>query len=155
MRLESDFRFHGPRNRVWEVLFDPGVLAHAFPGVRRLERVGPEEYRGTLEVGAGPVRAGSFEIEVRVRDSDPPRSCTLEVRGEGEMGRARGTGRFVLDEPAADVTAMHYVAELELGGAVARLGRFLLEPAARALARQGLGALDRELRRRIGTREGR
>lgn len=154
MRLESDFRFHGPRERVWEALLDPELLAHALPGVRELRRVGEDEYRGRVEVGAGFLRAGSFQVRVHLRDPDAPRSCTLEVKGSGEAGAVQGVGRFELREPSPGVTHMRYVADLEVGGKVARTPRFLLETAARALARQGLVALDRALRARLASAGG-
>ena len=44
MKLAGEHRFAAPRERVWQALLDPEVLAGTLPGFQRLERVGDNEY---------------------------------------------------------------------------------------------------------------
>ena len=42
MILSGTFTFNGPRQKVWDLLQDPGVLAKALPGTERLTMSGPD-----------------------------------------------------------------------------------------------------------------
>jgi carbon monoxide dehydrogenase subunit G len=56
-----------------------------------------------------------------------------------------------LSNGAAGGTTMRYRAELPVGGTLAAVGQRLLDSAGRIMSRQGLKALNKELRARLAT----
>ena len=50
MRVTGSAVVRAPRERVWEALADPAVLARALPGCRELEPVGADAYRVRVAV---------------------------------------------------------------------------------------------------------
>ena len=62
MKIEGEHVFKGPRQEVWEMFYDPEILASALPGTQSLKQVNKNEYEGTLTLRLGPV-SGSFAGE--------------------------------------------------------------------------------------------
>ena len=119
---------------VWDALLDPEKLAAVIPGCHALDRVGENEYRAEVSVGAGPVK-GRFKATVILSDMDPPNAATLTGALTGLLGLSEGTGRVTLT-PRDGGTALAYDYGIEVSGTVAAVGGRMLEGAARALVRQ-------------------
>jgi 2-furoyl-CoA dehydrogenase large subunit len=119
------------RERVFQMLVDPGVLKRVLPGCHALERVGGNAYRADVSLGAGPVR-GRFDAEVRLSELSRPHHAALEGRVLGALGAAHGTGRIRLSE-VPDGTRADYDYEIAVSGTVAAIGGRMLDGAARAL----------------------
>ncbi|MDX1623538.1 MAG: carbon monoxide dehydrogenase subunit G [Gemmatimonadota bacterium] len=149
MRIEGEFTFDGPREEVWELLHDPDVLARALPGTETLERVGENVYAGEMRVGVGPFTAGSYDVEVRLEEQVPPERYTMIVDGRGSLGFARGKAEVELEEEGSNRTRMRYASDLQVGGKVAGVGQRLLDSVGRGMTKQGLEALNEELRARL------
>lgn len=141
MRLEGEHRFAAPRQRVWEALLDPEVLAGTLPGFQRLDRVGDNEFAGLLALGIGPVQ-GRFEGRVKLSDLAAPVSYSLHMEGRGTPGYMEGSGTIHLSD-AGDGTLLRYAVDVEIGGRIAGLGQRVLEMTGRMLTRQALQSLDR------------
>ena len=90
MILSGTFTFNGPRQKVWDLLQDPGVLAKALPGTERLTMSGPDRYEGVMKVSIGPMTAAKFDVTVTLADKQPPERFTLQIDGKGGVGFARG-----------------------------------------------------------------
>ncbi len=148
MKLEGEYIFNGPRDRVWDIIRDPEVLATALPGTQRLNKVSESEYEGTMHVRIGPV-AGDFAGRLVVSDEVPPERCTLTVEGRGAPGFASGTGRVRLLEQEDGTTLLSYEGEMQIGGKLAGVGQRLLDTASKSLIRQGLEALNSALQAQI------
>jgi len=147
--VEGAFTFEGPREAVWDLLQNPDVLVKALPGAKRLVRSGEDRYEGVMRVGVGPVTAAEFAVAVAVRDKVPPQRYALDVDSKGAVGFTRGTARVELEALADGRTRLKYTAELQVGGKIAGLGQRLLDQAAKLMTRQGLEALNQELRTRL------
>jgi uncharacterized protein len=152
MIVEGTFSFAGPRDTVWRLLLDPEVLVKTLPGAKRLTRTGPDRYEGVMQIGVGPVTAAEFQVAVTLADQVPPERYAMLVDGKGTLGFALGAAQVELAPEGADATRMTYRAELQIGGKIASVGQRLLDSAAKVLTRQGLEALNRELRSRLGAR---
>jgi len=148
MKLEGEYLFNGPREKVWEIVRDPEVLATALPGTQSLNKVGDNEYEGTMQVRIGPV-AGNFAGRLIVSDEVPPESCTLTVEGRGAPGFATGSGHVYLLEQEEGTTLLKYEGEIQIGGKLASVGQRLLDTASKSLIHQGLEALNSALQARI------
>ena len=119
---------------VWAALLDPDKLAAVIPGCHALDRVGENDYRADVSIGAGPVK-GRFRAEVGLSDMDPPNAATLSGTLTGPLGLSEGSGRVTLS-PEDGGTALGYDYRIGVSGTVAAVGGRMLEGAARALVRQ-------------------
>ena len=149
MILEGEFGLDGPQALVWDLLQDPEVLVKALPGAKTLFRTAEDCYEGVMEVGIGPVTAARFTVKVNVKDKLPHRRMVMEVDSQGEAGFGWGTAQLELAERSGGGTLLSYRADLKLGGKIASLGQRLLESVAKTMTRQGLAALNRELKARL------
>jgi carbon monoxide dehydrogenase subunit G len=144
MRIEGEYTFNGPRERVWEVVRDPDILATALPGTQSLELVGENEYEGEIKVRIGPV-AGTFGGRLTVSNEVPPESCTLTVEGKGKVGFLKGSGDITLAEQGSNETLMKYAGEVQIGGRVASVGQRLFDSVSKSMIKQGLDKINASL----------
>ena len=149
MIVEGTFTFQGPRETVWELLQNPDVLVKSLPGAKRLVRAGEDRFEGVMQVGVGPVTAAEFTVAVTLKDKVPPQHYAMEVDSKGTLGFTRGSARVELEVLADGGTLMKYTAELQVGGKIAAVGQRLLDQVAKLMTRQGLEALNQELRARL------
>lgn len=145
MKIEGEYIFDGPREKVWEIVRDPEVLATALPGTQSLELVSEAEYAGQMHVRVGPV-AGVFAGRIVVSEEVPPESCTLAVDGRGAPGFANGIGRIHLEELEDGRTLMKYEGEMQVGGRIASVGQRLIDSASKSMIAQGLESLNNSLK---------
>ncbi len=142
MKVEGTHRIPAPRERVWQLLNDPAVLARCTPGVTRLEAADNDTYHATLTLGIGPVR-GTFEGQLRITDKTFPEQMTLEVEGSGAPGGVRAVGTLVLSHDG-DATVIDYQGEPLISGRLAAVGARLLTGVARKFAGEFFANLARE-----------
>ncbi|HUP25467.1 MAG TPA: carbon monoxide dehydrogenase subunit G [Thermoanaerobaculia bacterium] len=143
MKLSGQHLFDVDRDRLWQALLDPEVLAKTLPGTQKLERIGENEYRGSLLVKVGPVQ-GAFDGGVKLFDLDPPHGYRMEIEGRGAPGFLKGIGRLELEARGAQ-TNLRYEIDAQVGGRVAAVGQRLIESSAKVITRQGLEGLERQL----------
>ena len=143
MTLDGSHHFKAPRDRVWALFNDPGVLARATPGCERLEPVGPDEFEATLSVGVAAVK-GTYQGRLAITDKRPPEGYTLHVEGTGRPGFVKGEGRLTLAEQDGGTLAT-IKAEAQVGGLIAAVGQRLVGAAGRMLMSQFFSALEAEL----------
>ncbi len=151
MILSGTFTFEGPRDRVWEILQDPVVLAKALPGTKELTRVGEDKYRGVMKVSVGPVNAAEFAMSVELKDKVAPERFAMVIDGKGGVGFTKGTATIDLAEQPGPVTVMTYTSDVQVGGRIAAVGQRLLESVGKMMTRQALEALNKELKSRLET----
>ncbi len=144
MKLEGEYTFDGPQERVWEILRDPDTLAKALPGTKRLDLVGENEYEGEMQVRIGPV-AGTFGGKLTVSNEVPPQSLTLSVEGKGKVGFLKGSGDVELSDLGDNKTLMKYSGEVQIGGRVASVGQRLFDTVSKSMIKQGLEQLNESL----------
>jgi carbon monoxide dehydrogenase subunit G len=150
MNLDGTFTFNGPRDKVWELLQDPAVLAKALPGTERLTLTSPDRYEGVMKVSVGPMTAAKFDVVVTLSDKQPSERFAMQIEGKGAVGFSRGTALVDLKDQPGGGTLMEYRSEVQIGGRIASVGQRLIESVSRMMMRQALEALDRELRSRLG-----
>jgi uncharacterized protein len=149
MILSGTFTFDGPRDRVWDLLQDPDVLAKALPGTKTLTQVGDDRYQGVMKVSVGPVNAAEFAVNVELKDKVPPERFAMTIDGKGGVGFTKGSATIDLAEQPGPVTVMTYTSDVQIGGRIAAVGQRLLESVGKMMARQALEALNNELKLRL------
>lgn len=148
MKIESEYLFNGSRDKVWELLLDPAVMAIALPGTESLEKTSEDEYNGLMRVGVGPVN-GKFSVQIILTDKIEPESFTMNISAKGAPGFVKGIADVELSEDAENETVMKYSADLNIGGKIAIVGQRLLDTVGRSMTNQGLDSLNRELQKKL------
>ncbi|HYH46542.1 MAG TPA: carbon monoxide dehydrogenase subunit G [Thermoanaerobaculia bacterium] len=143
MKIQGEHTFEAPRELVWRALLDPDVLTRVLPGTEKLERVGDDSFRGVMNVQVGPVK-GQFQGTLQLTDLVAQESYHMKLNGSGPSGFMTGEGQISLAD-AATGTTLRYDLDAQVGGRVAGVGQRVLESSARAITKQGLEGLGREL----------
>ncbi len=151
MKLEGEHVFKGPREAVWEMFYDPEVLASALPGTQKLNMVSENEYEGAMNVRIGPV-SGSFTGKLVISDVVEPESCTLTVDGRGTPGFAKGVGRVQFVDQGDGSTLLKYEGDMNIGGALASVGQRMIDSVAKSMIRQAFETLDKALEARLAAK---
>ncbi|MFD0774738.1 carbon monoxide dehydrogenase subunit G, partial [Streptomonospora algeriensis] len=144
MKITGSATLQAPAQRVWDRMLDPEALARAIPGCERLERTGPNEYRGTVTAGVGSIK-GSFQGDVRLGDLRPAESLTMHAQGTGAPGTVNAEIGVRLNDLGEGRTELSYDAEAVVGGMVGGVGQRMLTGVARKMAGEFLSRLDEEV----------
>ncbi len=149
MKLTGTVTIARPRQKVWDALNDPVVLAKIIPACEKLERVGDDEYTVAQKLSMGAVK-GVYTGKVALRDKKPPGAPTdpagmrLEFEGKGPSAFMRGTANVSLVENG-EATELSYDSDVQIGGLLASLGSRLLEPVAKSLLGQFFQSLEKQI----------
>jgi carbon monoxide dehydrogenase subunit G len=148
VQLQGEYVIHAPRDRVWQLLNDPAVLARITPGVTELIPDGGDRYKATFVVALGPFK-NTFNGQVEVADKQPPEAMTLKVQARGSGGGVAATGRITLreDESHPGATRVAWTGEPQLTGMLATVGGRFVQGASKAQAEQFFASLEREATR--------
>ncbi len=126
MEVTATYTFDAPRQRVWELLIDPTVIAGCLPGCESMEPTGDDTYTATLTVGIAAI-TGRYTGTVQMADKVPPASYTLQVEGRGKPGFVNGSAEVSLAEDGAGgTTTVAVTGKAQVGGTIARVGQRLL-----------------------------
>lgn len=151
MKLEGEHVFNGPREAVWEMFYDPEVLASAVPGMDKLDLVAENEYEGVMNVRIGPV-SGKFQGKLSLTDVVAPESLTLNVDGRGAPGFGKGVGKATFTEQADGTTLLKYDGDMSIGGALASVGQRMIDSVAKSMIRTAFETLDKALEARLAAK---
>jgi carbon monoxide dehydrogenase subunit G len=122
MRIEDRFSIAAPRDRVWQAIRSPDIVASCLPGCHNVEVISPTSYKAKIRVQLGPIKA-DFAIDIDVISEIEFEEVRSRSRGE-EGGRASSLSSenvlrlIALD---AETTELHYSSEVAVVG---RLGKF-------------------------------
>ncbi|HTH62648.1 MAG TPA: carbon monoxide dehydrogenase subunit G [Paraburkholderia sp.] len=130
MKLADQYTLPAPPEAVWAALNDPAVLQATLPGCRSLTMLDERHFESTLQVRVGPA-AATFRGQVELLDLEPPRAYTIVGHGNaGPAGFAKVTARVRLEAHGDASTALHYDADVEIGGKLMSVGARLIQSAA-------------------------
>lgn len=136
--VEGERRFDAPRERVFELLTSPDVIAAAMPMVRGHTVVDDDHW--TAKVKPPLPLAPAITIRFEVQERRPPEHAALRAHGGG----ADVLSRFdLVDEDGA--TLMRWRTELTLSGVLGRLGGPGLDAVAQRQAERTLDEVTRRL----------
>jgi carbon monoxide dehydrogenase subunit G len=134
LKIGGSYTLPVARERAYELLQDPEILARCMPGTDHLARIGPDEYEMKMKVVMSAVQ-GLFAGKVRITDQKPPEQFRLIVEGSGKVGFMRGDGLLTLVH-ADSGTEVHYEGEVHVGGVIAGVGQRLLDTTAKIVIRK-------------------
>ena len=134
MKVAGSYTLPVARERAYELLQNPEILARCMPGTERLARTGPDEYEMKMKMVISAVQ-GLFAGKVRIADQKPPDQFRLIVEGSGKVGFMRGDGLLTLVH-ADSGTEVYYEGEVHVGGVIAGVGQRLLDTTAKIVIRK-------------------
>jgi hypothetical protein len=152
MKLDGEHVFNGPREDVWEMFYDPAVLASAVPGMDKLDVVAENVYEGVMNVRIGPV-SGKFQGKLSLTDVVEPESLTLMVDGKGAPGYGKGVGKVVFTQNPDGTTTIKYDGDMNIGGALASVGQRMIDSVAKSMIRSAFETLDKALEARLAAKK--
>ena len=136
--VSGERRFAAPRERVFELLVDPHVIAAAMPAVRGAEIDDADHWRAKVKPPL-PL-APSVTIRFEVVERRPPSHAALHAHGGG----ADVYSTFDLENDG-DGTLMRWRTELELTGILGKLAGPGLDGIAERQANRTLDEVTRRL----------
>ncbi|MCB0211166.1 MAG: hypothetical protein KDJ52_17640, partial [Anaerolineae bacterium] len=98
-------------------------------------------------IKVGPVQ-GKFQGVITLSDVNAPSSYTLHVDGKGAPGFMKASGNIKLNDQGS-ITLMEYDGTAQVGGRIASVGQRLLDSTAKALTRQSLDNLNRQVQAKV------
>jgi len=134
LKLAGHYAVPMGRERAYELLQNPGVLARAMPGCDHLALIAPDEYEMRMKMVISSIQ-GLFAGKVRIADRNWPESFRLIVEGSGKVGFMKGDGVLRLS-PADAGTEVRYEGDVQVGGMIASVGQRLLDTTSRFLIRK-------------------
>lgn len=142
---------HASRDRVWQAINDPAVLAGVIPGCEQFLELDDGYFRMTVTLGVASIK-GSYSGEVRIFDKIEPSSLTMRAAGAGGPGTIDTTVAVTLEEAADGTTRLDYDADATVGGMVGGVGQRVLTSVATKTAGKFFSAIDEVLtgRRPVG-----
>ena len=134
MKISGSYTVPVPKERAYELLQDPVVLAKCMPGTDRLVQIGPDEYEMKMKVIIASM-GGLFAGKVRLTDKNPPETFKLIVDGSGKIGFLKGEGLLHLASQS-DTTEVRFDGEVHVGGTIASVGQRLLDTTAKMIIKK-------------------
>jgi carbon monoxide dehydrogenase subunit G len=132
--IEGSHTLNAPRQRVWDVLLDPTIIAQCMPGCESMNQVAPDQFEAVMKVGVASVK-GTYKGKVIVKDKQAPSHYVLRGEGQGSPGFMRGDLTIDLQELEGR-TLLRYRAEPQVGGLIAAIGQRMLNGVAKMLVDQ-------------------
>lgn len=143
MVIKGQYTIPAARERVWEALLDPEVLARTLPGCESLESLGDNQYKMRMKLALASVQ-GLFDGKVSLEDQQPPSSYRLRVSGSGKIGFVNGSGQLQLEPFGDSETIVSYEGDVKVGGMIAAVGQRLLDMTSKMMTKRFFSALAAE-----------
>ena len=140
MTVDGSYVFNAPRERVWQLLMDPDVIASCIPGCEGLTPAGDDCYQAKVVAVVAAI-AGSYEGTVCMKDKVVPESYRLVVEGQGRHGFVNGESQITLKADGA-TTVVGVTGTMDVGGVIARVGQRLLGTVSKMMMDRFFAALQ-------------
>lgn len=143
MKVAGTHTVHASRDRVFDALHDPAILARTLPGCQELEVTGEGAYTATIHAGVASVK-GTYRGSVTLSDTVRPASYRMHAEGAGTPGTIAADAEIRLEEDG-DGTVVHYDADAIVGGMIGGVGQRMLLGVAKKTAGEFFDNVEREL----------
>jgi carbon monoxide dehydrogenase subunit G len=134
MKIEGSYTFNAPREKVWQTLLDPKIMAQCMPGCESMTEVAPDQYEATMKVGIASVK-GTYKGKVAVKEKQEPSHYVLSGEGSGGPGFMRGDVAIDLAENNGQ-TVLKYTTDAQVGGIIASIGQRMINGVAKMMMEQ-------------------
>jgi uncharacterized protein len=148
-KFEHHATIPAPIDQVWAFLMDVPSVAKCGPGVKEVEALGDDKYRGTIGVAFGPVRL-NLQGDVSITDRDDA-NHTASMRADAADKRAGGAVKAILKMSVVPTEGNPHSSELTMdtdAQIMGRIGEFG-QPLIRKKADQMVGEFAQNLTKAI------
>lgn len=155
MDLSGTYTFDTNQEAVWNILMDPDAIAKAIPGVDQFVPIEGEtdSWRVQMKVSVSAIN-GKYGGTIQLSDKEPPNQYRLNVTGEGQQSIIGGSALIHLDyNEAEQQTILHWDAEANISGKLARIGQRVVKAAANMMANRFFGSLADQIQEAEGRKE--
>jgi carbon monoxide dehydrogenase subunit G len=144
LKISGAYSIPANRQRTYQLLQDPVVLAKCMPGTDHLDKVAEDEYEMKMKMAIASI-GGLFTGKIRLADQNPPESFRLIVEGTGKIGFLKGEGLLNLaqhfdstqaDSTAGESTEVSYAGDVQVGGTIASVGQRLLDTTSKMIIKK-------------------
>lgn len=133
-----------PREQVWAYLLNMDKVASCAPGFESLEELANERWKAVVGAAIGPVKA-RFTMDVTRSQMDEPERMVMTGRGNAPGSAVKVSGDMRLSAPTADTTRMDWTASLDVSGALAKVGVYLIKGTVEKLTGQFFDCLKKDM----------
>ena len=143
-------KLNGKRNvetdpaTLWNMLMDIEILPKIVPGISKLEKIGENTYKSTLEVKFGPV-SGEFTGDMQMEDINHQRSFTLKAQQHNKLGTVNSIMKIELIPISDKETEVDFSGEVTISGLMKMMGEKVLGGVTEMLTKQFFANLDHEI----------
>lgn len=141
MKVSGTSHLSADRDAVWRALNDPAVLVRTIPGCRRLEALGGDAYKMTIDAGVGSIK-GVYDGQVRLTDQEQPGSFRMHAQGAGAPGTIGADVLVTLADAAGGGTELTFDAEATVGGMIGGVGQRMLTGVSKKMAAEFFSNVD-------------
>jgi uncharacterized protein len=134
MKVEGTHVFKARRDKVWEALLNPKVIAQCVPGCEELKEIAPDHYEATMKVGVAGVK-GTYKGKIILADKRPPTHYILRGEGSGSPGFLKGDVTIDLEEQNGE-TVLRFSTDAKVGGLIAGIGQRMVGGIAKMMVDQ-------------------
>lgn len=124
MKLQGNYQFQAPPERLWDALLDPEVVKECIPGVKSFTPLSPDSYKVEVALRVGIVSA-TYNGTMEIADKAPPHSYRMRVRGSGVRTNLSAEGEIALREKDGG-TILSFNGDVQVTGVLARAGQRLM-----------------------------
>jgi uncharacterized protein len=138
LKISGSHSVPANRQRTYELLQDPVVLAKCMPGTDHLDKVAEDEYEMKMKMAIASI-GGLFTGKIRLADQNPPDSFRLLVEGTGKIGFLKGEGLLNLaagDSAQGESTEVTYDGDVQVGGTIASVGQRLIDTTSKMIIKK-------------------
>src|SRR6187397_525946 len=132
---------------LWNMLMDIEILPKIVPGISKLEKIGENTYKSTLEVKFGPV-SGEFTGDMQMEDISHQRSFTLNAQQHNKIGTVNSVMKIELMPLSDKETEVAFSGDVTISGLLKMMGEKVLGGVTEMLTKQFFANLDHELARK-------
>ena len=134
LKIEGTYTFNAPREKVWQILLDPTIMAQCMPGCESMNQIGPDQYEAIMKVGVASVK-GTYKGKVSIKEKQEPSHYILSGEGSGGPGFMQGDVSINLEENNGQ-TVLKYSTDAKVGGLIASIGQRMLNGVAKLMVDQ-------------------
>jgi len=146
LKISGSYSLPFDREKAYQSLHDPAILAICVPGCDSLEKIGDNEYAMKMKMALAAF-SGAFSGKIRVAEPNEPESFKMIVEGTGKVGFLKGEGHIHL-QPVETSTQVTYDGDVQVGGTIAAVGQRMIDTTAKMMIRKFFEKFTEELKKR-------
>ena len=127
-KIDKSFHVAEPVDKVWDLLSDPQKVVVCVPGASITEAIDDKNYKGTVSLKFGPVKA-TYNGEISIEQMDAT-SRQMTLKGTGLDSKGKGSAEMEMNGSVAAKdggSQVDYSMEVTVTGMLAQFGSRLIQ----------------------------